>query len=75
MSRYPKLMKLKGRLVERGETYRSFSEKLGVQPALLSNKLNGKSLFDIVEVSKICAELDISPSEIPVFFSVGCETQ
>lgn len=75
MKKYTELMKLKGRITETGETYRTLSQKTGIPLNTLSNKINGKSLFDIVEVSKICAELSISPQEIPIFFSVNCETQ
>lgn len=75
MKTYKKLNKLKGRITECGETYRSLSKKTGISLNTLSNKINGHSLFDIVEVSKICAELSIPPEEIPIFFSVCCETQ
>lgn len=74
MRKYTELMKLKGRITETGETYRSLSQKTGIPLNTLSNKLNGHSLFDIVEVSKVCAELDIPPEQIPVFFSVCCKT-
>ena len=75
MRKYTELNKLKGRITENGETYRSLSRKTGIPLNTLSNKINGKSLFDIIEVSKICAELEIPPVEIPIFFSVCCETQ
>ncbi len=75
MGKYAELMKLKGRITETGETYRSLSKKTGIPLNTLSNKINGHSLFDIVEVSKICAELEIPPEQIPIFFSVCYETQ
>lgn len=75
MNKYPELNKLKGRITESKETYRSLSEKTGIPLNTLSNKINGHSLFDIVEASKVCAVLGISPKDIPIFFSVSCETQ
>ena len=55
MGKYAELMKLKGRITETGETYRSLSKKTGIPLNTLSNKINGHSLFDIVEVYKFCA--------------------
>ena len=75
MRKHPELNKLKGRITERRETYRTLSQKTGIPLNTLSNKINGHVLFDIVEASKVCSVLDISPREIPVFFSVNCETQ
>lgn len=75
MRKHPELSKLKGRITERKETYRTLSKKTGIPLNTLSNKINGHVLFDIVEASKVCSALDIPPQEIPVFFSVNCETQ
>lgn len=75
LRKYPELNKLKGRIRERKETYRSISQKTGIPLNALSNKINGHYLFDIVEVSKVCVVLSINPEEIPVFFAVDCETQ
>ena len=75
MSKYTELIKLKGRITGEGKTYRSVSKETGIALNTLSNKLNGHSLFDIVEASQMCAALGIRPEEIPFFFSVNCETQ
>ena len=75
MRKYPELNKIKGRITEMGMTYRGLSKESGIPLNTLSNKINGHSLFDIVEVSKLCSILDIAPSEIPIFFSARCETQ
>lgn len=75
MRKYPELNKLKGRITERRETYRSVSKKTGIPLNTLSNKINGHYLFDIGEVAKICDVLAISPAEVFFFFSSGCETQ
>lgn len=69
MSKYPELKKLKGRMVEMGETYRSMSDKTEISLNTLNNKLNGHTLFDISEVACICSILKIKPTEIPVFFN------
>ena len=69
MSKYPELKKLKGRMVEMGETYRSMSDKTEISLNTLNNKLNGYTLFDISEVASVCSILKIKPAEIPVFFN------
>ncbi len=69
MSKYPELKKLKGKMVEMDETYRSMSQKTGISLNTLNNKLNGYTLFDISEVACICSVLNIKPSDIPVFFN------
>ena len=74
MGKYTELMKLKGRITESGETYHTLSPKTGIPLNTLSNKINAHSLFDIVEVSKICAKLSMPPQDIPAFFFVTCET-
>ena len=68
MSKYPELNKLKGKMREMGETYRSMSEKTGIPLNTLNNKINGYSLFDITEALSVCSILGISPEEIPIFF-------
>ena len=69
MNKYPELNKLKGKMVEMGETYRSMSKKTGIPLNTLNNKLNGHSLFDIAETMAVCSVLKIKPAEIPVFFA------
>ncbi len=68
--KYPVLKKVQGRMREYGETYRSLSDKTGIKLVPLNDKLNGYTLCDILEVSKICSVLDIPPEEIPIFFEV-----
>lgn len=75
MRKYQELNKLKGKITERRETYRSVSKKTGIPLNSLSNKINGHYLFDIVEVEKICRVLCIAPQDVFFFFSQGCETQ
>lgn len=69
MNRYPELNKLKGRMREKGETYRSMSKKTGIPLNTFNNKVNGYSTFDISEAVSVCSILDIDLSEISSFFS------
>ncbi len=69
MNKYPELNKLKGKMREQGETYRTMSQKTGIPLNTLNNKLNGYSLFDITEVLSICSILEIPPDKIPYFFA------
>lgn len=64
------LNKLKGRIREKGETYRSISEKIGMGASTLNNKLNGYSAFNVDEAIKICNALNIEYVEIPIFFNL-----
>lgn len=68
--KYPTLNKIKGRITERGESYRSVSQKTGISLNSLSNKINGYSLFDLNEAANICAVLDIPQNEIANFFEI-----
>lgn len=67
-NRYRKLYKLKGRITEKGETYRSISEQSFIPINSLSNKINGHYLFDINEVAILCNLLDIDAKQIPDYF-------
>ena len=71
MAKYPELKKLKGKMVEQGETYRSMSAKTGIPLNTLNNKLNGYSLFDIVEALLVCEILEIDVKDIPIFFALN----
>ena len=70
MTKHKVLNKLKGRITEQGSSYRKLSSETGISLNTLCNKINGHSLFNIVEVSQICAALDIPPEEIPIFFGI-----
>lgn len=69
--KYPVLYKIKGRITEKGESYRSLSQKTGISLNSLSNKINGYYLFDISEAARICSVLDIPSSEIANFFEIN----
>lgn len=69
--RYPTLYKIKGRVKEKGETYRTLSEKVDINLNTLSDKINGYSLFDIEEVGRICVALSIPREQIANFFEIN----
>lgn len=51
--------KLRGKIVEKGYTMRSLSEKTGIPISTLSNKMNGVSEFKTTEIIKISEILGI----------------
>jgi Helix-turn-helix. len=61
-------VELKGKIREKGMTYRSLAPKLGMSYNTLSDKLNGHFAFDTDEISRIVAELNIKPNEIVRYF-------
>ena len=67
--KHPELNRLKGRIREKGESYRSMSDKTGIALNNFSDKLNGYSIFNIAQVLDVCRILDIAPKDIPYFFS------
>lgn len=67
-SRYPVLVELKGRIREKGMTYRSLAPKIGMSYNTLCDKLNGHLAFDTDEINRIVAELNIKPNEIVRYF-------
>lgn len=63
------LSKLKGRIREKNQSYRSISEMVGMSLSTFNKKVNGNGAFDIIEASKIADILDIPPEEIRLFFT------
>lgn len=68
MRGHGELNKLKGRIREQKETYRSLSKKTGIPLNTLSNKINGHYLFDIDEIWRMCSVLEIAPADVFTFF-------
>lgn len=60
--------KLRGRMAERGVTQAQLAEKIGINKATLSVKLNGRYAFVTDEVLAICKELGIHNDEISEYF-------
>ena len=63
------LNKLKGRIKEKNLSYSSLSKDIGISLSAFSNKMNGRSAFDIVEASRLSSILDIPPEDIIIFFA------
>lgn len=57
------IQKLKGLLVEKGKTYEDCSNALNVSVTSFSNKMNGKTKFDIVEINRLVKYLDLEKDE------------
>lgn len=68
MKKYKELVKLKGILREKKINYEKLSQRLNMSLSALSNKINGKSVFDLVEVVKICELANIPIEEIYIYF-------
>ena len=52
--------KLRGRMIEKGETYESLAKKLNITKNTLYNKANGISSFTTDEAEMICDILHIT---------------
>lgn len=62
--------KLKGKLVEKKKTYADCSEALGITITTFSNKMNGKSNFNVEEVNRLANYLDLRTEEkIDIFLN------
>lgn len=68
MSRYRELTELKGILREKKINYETLSKHLKMSVSGLSNKINGKSVFNILEVIKIVNFVCLTKDEIPRYF-------
>ena len=60
--------KLRGAIAAAGTTCREISEELGINPATLSAKMNGKQPFTLWEAYQILSMLDLPESEINTYF-------
>lgn len=65
---YRELVELKGLMREKKITYQEMARYLEMALSAFCNKINGFSIFNIVEVDKICKKLDICKKNIPVYF-------
>lgn len=68
MNKYRELVELKGLLREKKINYETLARYLKMSLSALSNKINGKSVFDILEVNKIANFIGIKKEDIPVYF-------
>lgn len=60
--------KLKGRIVEKYGTMRSFAEVLGIAPQYISPKLNGKIDITKTDIEKWARLLDITRDDYGKYF-------
>lgn len=68
MNKYRELVELKGLLREKKINYETLARYLKMSLSALSNKINGKSVFDILEVEKIASFVGIQKENIPLYF-------
>ena len=68
MKKYRELVELKGILREKKINYETLSKYLKMSLSALSNKINGKSVFNILEVDKISNFVGIKKEDIPIYF-------
>jgi transcriptional regulator with XRE-family HTH domain len=67
--------KLRGRMAERGVTQAQLAEKIGINKATLSVKLNGRYGFVNDEIITICKELGIHTDEISRYFFCSASSE
>lgn len=60
--------KLKGKIVERGLTLKDFADKLNINPATLTRKLNGGVEFKRDEIMSTIEILGLTPEEVIAIF-------
>ncbi len=66
----PKLNVLKGKLVEKDKTYAECADALLVSVTTFSDKMNGKSRFNVDEANTLSNYLNLSAEErIDIFLS------
>lgn len=68
MKKYRELVELKGLLREKKINYETLAKYLKMSLSALSNKINGKSIFNILEVDKIASFTGIKKEDIPIYF-------
>lgn len=68
MKKYRELVELKGILREKKINYEALAKYLKMSLSALSNKINGKSIFNLVEVAKIVQLVGIEKEKIPIYF-------
>lgn len=68
MKKYRELLELKGLLREKKINYETLAKYLKMSLSALSNKINGKSVFNILEANKIANFIGIRREDIPIYF-------
>lgn len=65
---FKELSALKGLIRERGTSYRELSKDIGIATPTLSNKINGFTCFNAVEIDALCDLLDIHEKDVVKYF-------
>jgi len=68
MKKYRELVELKGLIRERKTNYETLAKQLNMPISAISNKINGKSVFNILEAEKISEILNIDKKDITRYF-------
>ncbi len=68
MKKYRELVELKGLLREKKINYEALAKYLKMSLSALSNKINGKSVFNLIEVAKISQLAGIKKEDIAIYF-------
>lgn len=68
MQKYRELVELKGLLREKKINYVALANYLKLSLSAVANKINGKSIFNLVEVVKISELTGIKKEDIPMYF-------
>lgn len=74
--KYAELNALKGRIREKGTSYRKIADEMGMGANTLSDKINGFYPFYVSEMEALAILLDIAPKDVVHFFMPAyCKTQ
>ena len=63
-----KFLKLRGRIKEKGLTEQDFAKQINLSRTSLSLRLNGKAEWTLSEIESTCKLLEISDTEVPLYF-------
>ena len=66
--KYKELTKLKGLLREKKITYEKLAKEIGMSLSAFSNKINGITIFDLVDVANIAEIVGIKKEDIYLYF-------
>lgn len=66
--KYRELVELKGLLREKKINYETLAKKMKMSLSALSNKINGKSIFNIIEIVNMSKIVGIQKEDIPLYF-------
>lgn len=64
--------RLKGRIVERYGTASNFAKAMGINQAMISNLLNGKTEWKVGRMAAAIELLGIPKEEFDIYFLPGC---